>query len=68
MVVSSSYELVSVDYDDVLWTTAAAVLFLIDGDEVWLPRSTIELDDDTTKQGAGMVDVRESMAFEKGLI
>ncbi len=55
--------LCDLEYDRVVHETEKAVLLSIDGKEVWLPRSVIELDTDSK-----VVTLPEQMALNKELI
>ena len=56
-------DLVDIDFDRVVHRTAAAVLLEIDGEDVWLPLSAVEIDEDNKT-----VTMPERLANEKGLI
>lgn len=56
-------ELADVDYERIIHKTELAVLFLIDGKEVWLPKSRIEIDEEQK-----LVTIPQDFALEKGLI
>jgi hypothetical protein len=43
----SNLKLTDIDYDSIEMETDKAILFLIDDEEVWLPKSTIEIDEKT---------------------
>lgn len=56
-------EYVEVDFDELIRESDSAWLIrTADGDEVWLPKSQCELDEDDNR-----VDVPEWLAIEKGL-
>ena len=52
-----------IDYTEIIHETDRAILFLIDGDEVWIPRSVLELDESTCT-----ISVSKWFAFNNDLI
>jgi hypothetical protein len=52
--------------DEVLTETNKAVLVKIDEDELWLPKSQIELDENSN--GVSVVQLPEWLAIDKGLV
>jgi hypothetical protein len=61
---------ISVDFEAVKAVTDRAVLFVIEGEEVWIPKSQISPDDVDQYEpgdGDGSVSVSEWIANEKGL-
>ena len=59
-------DLVTIDYDDIVLDRddLGAVLFRIDDDEVWVPRSKIQMRDEEDKT----FEVPEWFAFKEELI
>ena len=55
---------VSIDYDHRVNETAKAILFLIDGEEYWIPKSVI-IDDD--EEESGSIEVAQWFAEKEGL-
>lgn len=55
-----SSKIIDVNYDDIIHETEAAYLFLFDEEEIWLPKSWIEVD---TK--AKVITLPEYRAVEK---
>lgn len=56
------------DYDEVIHETDKAVLFLIDDQEVWIPRSLIDGDPPEPLSGPGCVDVASWWLEKEGLV
>ena len=56
-------ERVDIDYTEIIHETDRAILFLIDGDKVWIPRSVLELDESTCT-----ISVSKWFAFNTDLI
>jgi hypothetical protein len=60
-------------YDDVKHHTERAVLFIVGDDEVWVPKSVIEVEyddrewEDLIKSGPGEIEVAEWFAEKEGL-
>ena len=64
-----SDDYVDVYFDDVIAKTVKAVLIEIDGDEQWVPRSTLDNDDDLDVHGGpGTLYVAEWFAIKEGLV
>lgn len=59
---------VTLAVDEVVHATGLAILFLIDGDEVWIPRSQLEDPDAAESGGLGEVSMTEWIARQKGLL
>jgi hypothetical protein len=59
----SSRELIDIEYDELKHETDMAYLVIIDGDEVWIPKSVCELDEDNQ-----IIEVQEWFAEKEGLI
>ncbi|MEE8240113.1 MAG: hypothetical protein V3R16_02495 [Nitrospirales bacterium] len=57
-----SEAVVEVDYDDELTETTGAVLFSINGNGIWIPKSQI------IDQDGGTITIPEWLAMEEGLI
>jgi hypothetical protein len=68
----ASSDNVELAYDDVLATSGKAVLFLVDGEEIWIPTSQFgdasEADSLERGCGDGSVEVTEWIAKKKELI
>jgi hypothetical protein len=60
---ATKLKLADLDYTEIIHETDGAILFSIDGDEVWIPRSLLELDESTHT-----VTVPEWFALKEGLI
>ena len=59
---------VHIDFDSIRRETEKAFLFIIDGEEVWLPKSQIaDADDYNAGDEDGTVSITEYIATEKGL-
>jgi hypothetical protein len=56
-------QLADVDYEEYVTDTGKASLFVIDGEEVWLPSATIEVDIDSKT-----ITMPRWLAYKKGLI
>ena len=59
-------DLVDIPYDEVRHDTDFAVLFIMDGEEQWIPKSLIENISD--EDGPGEVTIPEWFARQEGLI
>jgi hypothetical protein len=55
--------LTDITYDDIAHETEKAWLFIIDGEEQWIPKSIAELDEDSKT-----VTIPERWAVDKGLV
>lgn len=55
--------LAEVEYEDIVSETQRGILFQINGEEHWLPRSQIEVDTD-----AKVITMPEWLSIEKGLV
>lgn len=62
----SNMEIVEITIDKVLTETNKAVLVKIDEDELWLPKSQIELDENSN--GVSIAQMPEWLAINKGLV
>lgn len=60
---SRKKELADIDYDGIKHRTEKAILFIINGEEVWIPKWAAEIDEDEKT-----VMIPHDMALEKGLI
>lgn len=61
-------KLVSVEVEEVTAETDAAILCLIDGDEVWIPRSQIGGESDVNEEGdSGSLIIPKWLAEDKEL-
>ncbi len=61
---------IHVEFDAVKKVTEKAILFVIDGEEVWLPISQIspeDVDSYAEGDGEGSVSITDWIAHEKGL-
>lgn len=56
-------KLADITYDDIAHETEAAWLFVIDGEEVWIPKSIAEVDEPSKT-----VTIPERFAIDKGLV
>jgi hypothetical protein len=56
-------KLVDLEYDEIKHETEKAYLFVIDGKDVWLPKSVVQVNE-TDKE----VTMPESMAIDKELV
>jgi hypothetical protein len=62
-------ETVSIEDVKCIQETAAALLCVIDGDEVWIPKSQIHDDSEVYDEGSsGTLVITEWIAREKGLV
>lgn len=63
----------TLSYDDVKHHTEKAVLFVVGDDDVWVPKSVIDVDYDDEAwdalkgQGSGEIDIAEWFAKKEGL-
>lgn len=61
-------ESVDVEVEEVVKTTAKAILVLVEGEEYWIPRSQIEGDFATAKEGdSGTMIIPQWLADQEGL-
>ena len=56
-------QLVDLDYEKIKHRTEKAILFIIDGEDRWIPKSIAEVDED-----GKVVTVPYDFAYEEGLI
>lgn len=62
-------ETVSLDDVECIKETDAALLCVIDGDEVWIPKSQVHEDSEVRQEGSsGTLVITEWIAREKGLV
>lgn len=62
-----SQKYVDVEFDDILATTPAAILFLIGDEEKWIPRSQIEDETNLDEEaGSGVVAIAKWFAKKEG--
>jgi len=60
-------EYVEVQYEQVIRKTDAAVLVLIDGEDVWLPWTQIEDNGEDLGEGAGVLYLKRWLAQKKDI-
>jgi len=58
---------VEIEVDEIIKETELAVLCVIDGEEVWLPRSQIDGGDDLDEGFSGTIQLADWLARERGL-
>lgn len=69
MTIKKGQKTVEIDIDGIKIKTEKAILVIIDDEEIWLPKSQIEYDEDVhNPDGTNVITVTEWIAEQKGLI